>query len=171
MSAFGTTVVHDAREEPVRPPQDGILAIIGFGGAQMRGSLVLSANCGMLRTSFPVKQAPGAGEGPCPEHLQDWAGELANQLLGRFKYRLLGHGITLQLGTPTTVSGLELRVRSCGGQPQSKPLWLYSGDDWLVVRLDAIVAPEVTLSESPDSGSAAAEGEVLLFSENPPALP
>lgn len=163
MGAFGTTVVHDAREEPPRPPQDGILAIIGFGGADMRGSLVLSANCGMLRSSFPVKQRVDADPGPCPEHLQDWAGELANQLLGRFKSRLLAHGITLQLGTPTTVSGLELRVRSCGGELQSKPLFLYSGDDWLVVRLDALASADVTLSESPEAGLAAAEGDVLLF--------
>lgn len=159
MGAFGLSVARDAQEES-RAPKDGVLAIIGFGGGQMRGSLVVSANPGLLAASFPVHN-PRAK--PRADHLQDWAGELANQLLGRLKSRLLGHGITILLGTPTTVSGLELRVRSCGGDRPSTPVWLHAGEDWLVVRLDAIAADGVKLDESPIPGTSASEGEVFLF--------
>jgi hypothetical protein len=194
LEAFGTTVRYDPAGESRHPPEDGLLAIIGFacgegpaggegsagdegpGGTQrgLRGSLVLSANRGLLERSRPVP--PGALPGKGPEKanatsatpsgidaLQDWIGELANQLLGRLKSRLLAHGIAIQLGTPTTVSGLELRVRTCTANRQATPLWLLSGDDWLVVRLDAIASPDVQLSSIPDPSSSATEGEVLLF--------
>jgi len=97
------------------------------------------------------------------EILQDWGGELANQLLGRLKSRLLAHGVTILLGTPTTVSGLDLRVRSLPGELHFAPSWLRAGADWLVVRLDAVATGEVTLSNSPEPAAAAKEGDILLF--------
>jgi CheY-specific phosphatase CheX len=174
LEAFGAPVRYDPAGEASHPPKDGLLAIIGFAGTQMRGSLVLSANRGLLERSRPVAavrvtpSVPGSAPGPAPsppavDALQDWIGELANQLLGRLKSRFLAHGVAIQLGTPTTVSGLELRARSGSGGPQATPLWLLSGDDWLVVRLDAIASPDAELSTSADPSSAAAEGEVLLF--------
>jgi CheY-specific phosphatase CheX len=158
LEAFGTTSRYDPTGESKHPAQEGMLAIIGFGGTgeALRGSLVVGANRGLLRRSCPV-----ADEGS-DDRLQDWLGELANQLLGRLKSRLLAHGIVIQLGTPTTVSGLELRVR-CSGDRQATPLWLLAGNDWFVMRLDAIAAPGVELCVSPDPSSAATEGEVLLF--------
>jgi CheY-specific phosphatase CheX len=161
LHAFGTSVRYDPAGEESHPPENGMLAIIGFGGDQLRGSLVLSANHGLLETSCPARTV-GRSDATHAEILQDWVGELANQLLGRLKSQLLAHGIAIQLGTPTTVSGLELRVRSCGDRPTT-PLWLHAGSDWLVARLDAIAAPETKLSASPDPSSAAAEGEILLF--------
>jgi CheY-specific phosphatase CheX len=158
LHAFGTAARYDPAGEAKHPPEDGMLAIIGFGGDQLRGSLVLSANRGLLERSCPARSPATPSE-----TLQDWVGELANQLLGRLKSRLLAHGIAIQLGTPTTVSGLELRVRSCSGEPPATPLWLHAGGDWLVARLDAIAAPDAKLSASPDPSSAAAEGELLLF--------
>jgi CheY-specific phosphatase CheX len=179
LEAFGTTVRYDPAGEARHPPEDGLLAIIGFAGGEkgMRGSLVLSANRGLLARSRPVPQsqtvaptaaAPrSAGPDTAPnsgvDALQDWIGELANQLLGRLKSRLLAHGVAIQLGTPTTVSGLELRVRTGTGERQATPLWLLAGDDWLVVRLDAIASPDAELSTCPDPSSSATEGEVLLF--------
>jgi len=165
MSACGTTVVFDPAGEQAHTPQDGFLAVIGFVCPQMRGSLVLSANHGILRSSCPVRTS---GVEIDPDTLQDWAGELANQLLGRLKSRLLAHGVTIQFGIPTTVSGLELRVRSCTGLRPSTPLWLYSTSshsDWVVVRLDILLAEEspISLSQIPNPGSAAVEGDILLF--------
>jgi CheY-specific phosphatase CheX len=160
MSAFGTTVVPSPGRESFPSLQDGILAIIGFGGDQIRGSLLLSASRGILSTSCPIENTAGPA---ADETLQDWGGELANQLLGRLKSRLLAHQVTILLGTPTTVSGIDLRVRSLPGELQSTPVWLYSGSDWLVVRIGAVATSEVTLSSVPDPGSAAKEGDILLF--------
>jgi CheY-specific phosphatase CheX len=160
MGAFGTTVVHNPGRETFPSLQDGILAIIGFGGDQIRGSLVLSASRGILTSSCPVENTEGVA---ASDILQDWGGELANQLLGRLKSRLLAHNVTILLGTPTTVSGLDLRVRTLPGEVQFTPLWLYAGNDWLVVRLNAVATGEVGLSDSPDAGTTAKEGDILLF--------
>ncbi len=169
MEAFGTAVRYDPAGEAKHPPEDGMLAIVGFGGRSMRGNLVVSANRALLDRSFPAPNAGGASA-PCrqeaarsTEQLQDWLGELANQLLGRLKSRLLAHGIAIQLGTPTTVSGLDLRVRTGLGDRQATPLWLLSGSDWLVVRLDAIASQAAALRVSADPSNSAAEGDVLLF--------
>jgi CheY-specific phosphatase CheX len=156
LRAFGQQVRYDPAGEAAHPPADGMLAVIGFGGRSFRGSLVVSANRGLLEGSCPV---PCAGN---EDQLQDWLGELANQLLGRLKAQLLGHGIVIELGTPTTVAGLELRVRP-RGERHTPPLWLVAGSDWLVVRLDAIAAPNVLLCLSPDPSNSAMEGDVLLF--------
>jgi CheY-specific phosphatase CheX len=156
MRAFGTQVRYDPAGEAAHPPANGMLAVIGFGGRSFRGSLIVSANPGLLERSCPVACA---GNEP---QLEDWLGEIANQLLGRLKAQLLAHGIVIELCTPTTVAGLELRVRPRGDH-HTPPLWLVSGSDWLVVRLDAIAAPEVLLCLSPDPSHSATEGEVLLF--------
>jgi CheY-specific phosphatase CheX len=161
MNAFGTSVVHDPSGEAFHSLQDGVLAIIGFGGEQMRGSLVLSASRGLLAASRPVHAA-----GPATMlALQDWGGELANQLLGRLKLRLLAHHITIVLSTPTTVSGLELKVRNLAGELQSTALWFYAGTEWLVVRLDAMAAAHVVLTHAPESETDAPTtvGDMLLF--------
>src|SRR3954463_12113629 len=78
MGAFGMAVVHDPAEQPFEALQDGILAVIGFGGDQVRGSLLISASRGLLSSSCPVSRSPEHIE---LEILQDWGGELANQLL------------------------------------------------------------------------------------------
>jgi CheY-specific phosphatase CheX len=156
LRAFGTEVRYDPAGDSARPPADGMLAVIGFGGRSFRGSLVVSASPGLLVRSCPVACAGNELQ------QQDWLGELANQLLGRLKAQLLGHGIAIELGTPTTVAGLELRVRP-RSDCHTPPLWLISGSDWLVVRLDAVAPPNVLLCLSPDPSNSAAEGEVLLF--------
>jgi CheY-specific phosphatase CheX len=156
MRAFGTQVRYDPAGEVEHPPANGMLAIIGFGGLSFRGSLIVSANSGLLERSCPVACA---GNEP---QLEDWLGEIANQLLGRLKAKLLAHGIVIELGTPATVAGLELRVRPRGDH-HTPPLWLVSDKDWLVVRLDAIAASDVVLRLSPDPSNTATEGEVLLF--------
>lgn len=169
LQAFGTPVRYDPAGEAKHPPEDGMLAVVGFAGPALRGSLVVGANRGLLELSYPMphpatKVAATAEEGTLStDRLQDWLGELANQLLGRLKSRLLAHGIAIQLGTPTTVSGLELRVRGNTGDRQATPLWLLSGDDWMVARLDAIASPGTELRSCPDPSNAAAEGEMLLF--------
>jgi CheY-specific phosphatase CheX len=156
MRAFGTQVRYDPAGEAAHPPADGVLAVIGFGGRSFRGSLIVSANRGLLERSCPV---PCAGN---DEQLQDWLGEIANQLLGRLKAQLLAHGIVIELGTPATVAGLELRVRP-RNECLTPPLWLVAGSDWLVARLDATAEPNVLLCLSPDPSNSATEGEVLLF--------
>src|SRR4051812_35288989 len=71
--------------------------VIGFVGARIRGTCLLAG------TRAPL-------EGSCPEggRLRDWVGELANQLVGRLKTKLLARGVPTIVTTPAVLSGIRL---------------------------------------------------------------
>ena len=64
--------------------------IVGFTAKGFRGSIVLSATSGPLEHSNPVKAASQ----------RDWMAELANQLAGRMKNRMLPHNVDISVGIP-----------------------------------------------------------------------
>lgn len=85
-------------EDDVRPPlhEDDLVAVITFSGQAAGGTLVLASSPGILRRSMPYD-----ADAPVPmDVLLDWCGELANQVLGRVKDRLVRHGATIYVGTP-----------------------------------------------------------------------
>jgi chemotaxis protein CheX len=69
--------------------------VIGFTGDSMRGTLVLAPTRALLERSHRGLSC----------ELRDWAGELANQLLGRIKNRLRGVGIEIHVTTPVVLRG------------------------------------------------------------------
>jgi hypothetical protein len=133
-----------------------ITATIGFvkapssRHANRSGRLLLS----MPREVFALLAAQ-AGGAPRDE----WARELANQLIGRIKNRLLQFGATLQIGLPGT-SDADTESR----RERSASLRIYTGR---TVRGSVLVTLEGMPEESelayvgPDG--LAAEGEVILF--------
>jgi hypothetical protein len=73
-------------------------AVMGFGGKEMRGALVLAS------TKEPLERTnPGAVDSQ-----RDWICELSNQLMGRVKNRLLPLGAEVHLATPAGLSGNNL---------------------------------------------------------------
>jgi CheY-specific phosphatase CheX len=83
-----------------------IAGFIGFSG-RIRGSLMMSASGGLFRSSYPDQ----AGAPVSVADLIDWAGEAANQLLGRIKRRFCDRGVDLKASTPTAVRGREIGRR------------------------------------------------------------
>jgi CheY-specific phosphatase CheX len=83
---------------------DDIAASIGFAGEELRGALVLTSTRKLVQQVLPQE----VRERDADEQLADWMGELANQLLGRVKNRLLRYGVSLAMGTPTVMLGTEL---------------------------------------------------------------
>lgn len=138
-----------------------ILTIIGYSADTVRGALTLLA---------PRKTAqhldPGGIElSDDDELLADIFGEMANQMLGRFKNSLLPRGVTIQLTTPTTLCGSGLRFPNTHSGLSS---WLLFAKDQhkLYVRLDATFELNFELLE-PNSNSTQAsvldEGEMMFF--------
>ena len=118
-----------------------IAAIIGFAGAEMRGSMTLMTTPELLLRAPPY---PGADD--MNEHQWlGWLGELSNQTLGLLKHRLLDYRVTLEMGIPELIQGGGLR----------------SSLDRRAVRLDAegggclhlyvyaLLCPEVTITYQP----------------------
>jgi hypothetical protein len=87
-------------EDDVRPPlhEDDLVAMVTFSGHSAGGTLVLASSPGILRRSMPYD----ADDTVPMDVLRDWCGELANQVLGRVKDRLVRHGATIYVGTPRT---------------------------------------------------------------------
>jgi hypothetical protein len=72
-------------------------AVIGFGGGGLRGTCLVATNQGLLRSSCPVF---------C--RARDWVGEIANQLIGRLKMKLLRNDVDVMLTTPLAFCGVQL---------------------------------------------------------------
>jgi hypothetical protein len=126
-------------------------AIIGFGGKQMRGALVLASTHEPLDLTCPGKHCSP----------RDWICELSNQLMGRVKNRLLGWGVEVHLATPAGLSGEQLAVSSRGAiSPQT-----FVADAGLVsVWIDLELSLGFELPRSPpDANAALMEGSTLLF--------
>jgi len=101
-------------EDPLGTMDHAIVAAIGFGGDDLRGSVTLAATREFVRATHP---ATVRGETPSEADLLDWCSELANQLLGRLKNKLLSYGVMLFLSTPSAVVGADVRLHPQSGVP------------------------------------------------------
>jgi hypothetical protein len=129
-----------------------LCGVMGFGGKQMRGSLVLAA------TREPLELTNPGGV----TSQRDWICELANQLLGRIKNRLLASGIEILLATPAGLSGDNLcftlsRLRA--------PQVFAAAQGYVCVWIDCEFAEGFELPPSilTAAGTALPEGETVLF--------
>jgi hypothetical protein len=154
---LGVELAYTGSPDPIPCADELTVAVIGFAGSQMRGSLVMGATRQALRLSHPL-----AGRAD-DDSLRDWGGELSNQLIGRIKIRLLAHEIVIQLGTPTTMSGHELTLGAALKNPDCLPHRFAIGDDWVLVRMECVAEAGVALLGSPAPLPDTDEGEMLIF--------
>lgn len=128
-------------------------ATISFVSDHARGTLAVSPAEALSLASHP--QAQEADE----DALSDWVGEMANQLLGRLKNRLLPYGVELLCDTPMAVSG-KARI---GGARRPATRLSFAGDlGDLKLWFDVQVDDDMVLKAN--SGDAAhAEGDLVLF--------
>jgi hypothetical protein len=127
-------------------------AVMGFGGKLMRGSLVL------MTTREPLQHTNPQGLGSDG----DWVCELANQLMGRLKNRLLSLGVEILLATPAGLSGVNLSPTT----PELRSPQLFSAaDGFICVWIDFETSPGFELRSTPVASEEApvAEGETILF--------
>jgi hypothetical protein len=81
-------------------PSVQVISSIGFSSPMLNGCLLLAIPNVVMQQTLPT---PGA-------NLADWSGELANQLLGRLKNKLLNYDVIINLALPVVVSGEEFRL-------------------------------------------------------------
>jgi hypothetical protein len=137
--------------EPSSDPGDEVpyAGVIGFTGDAMRGTLVLAPTRKLLERSYSAL--------PC--EFRDWAGELANQLLGRIKNSLRAYGIEIHASTPVILKGTylasvprgELSLRCFAASPGNVSVWF-----------DAEVEDGTALAEH-ESPEGPREGDTILF--------
>jgi CheY-specific phosphatase CheX len=155
-----------AAMEPIEPAaaesdEKQVVAFLGFTGDALRGTIAIVAPVGLLRAAYPL---PLADKAQWQVEVFDWAGEIANRLIGRVRSALAPFGVTIEASTPRVMQGEQLHVtRSTQGTICSA--YFPVGTSWVRVWFDATAADERPLfaGVSAAATSVPAEGEPVLF--------
>ena len=154
-AAYDMAVAPSARGSVERPPSfPDISAAVTF----MRRAPTSQA--GRLTLSLPEAVLELTQRGNASALRVDWARELASQLLGRIKNRLLQFSVRLEAGTSTTIDSQHLASRL----PLSPGVLVYSGRSLrgsIVVTLEG--APEASQLVYLGPVNVASEGQAILF--------
>jgi hypothetical protein len=148
--------------EPVSVPTElkghQVAGILGFAGEGFGGTLAIRAPSIVVRRWLPISIAePGA------HALGDWIAEIANQLLGRTKNKLIRYGATLQITPSTYAIADELLVLGCDPQRTS---WIEAETPAgpMLVMTEFHSLPNFAFKPADVEGAVAvAEGAMLLF--------
>jgi len=161
--------------EAVRSPDQKALAVrIRFGNDEVQGGVTLQATHVMFQRLFPRDpQAVVVGAGTLD--LSDWAREVANLIVGRFRNRASQYGLLVAISCPENVS-LDQLVETTSGTASRIPLVFAiaaaasaetcdESDQRLDAWLELSVADGVSLSESPvqSQDDALFEGDTIIF--------
>jgi hypothetical protein len=125
-------------------------AVVGFGGDQIRGSLLLATTAEPLGRTSPVGDT-------C---FRDWIAELSNQLLGRIKTKLVARGIVPHASTPVVLRAPHLTPLP---KATMKHFVFECDDGHVCVWLEAELEKNLDLTLGPVSTASLNEGEGLLF--------
>ena len=137
---------------------DVLAAFVGFGSDDVRGSFTLLGQPAVFARLHPVPEQGNKRD------LADWARELANQAVGRFKNRVLGYGLSIALGSPQSLFAEQVRMERTQRNLRT-PLIIGIENMTLESWLELDVRSGFILADKPDSPTEAAlsEGSVVLF--------
>lgn len=141
--------------------RDGVIehaAAIGFSSREMRGVVGIGMETATLRRIVAMQPLLGAHVS-----VEDWLGEAANQLLGRFKNKLVSYGPVVSIALPMVLRGMRMQFVPIGAEG----LWTHvaqSGAGQVWVWLDVRMSDDVVLERSTDPDvQSAPEGAMVLF--------
>ncbi len=137
-----------------------MIALIGLSDDCFRASLNMSAATQLLKNSFQAND-----DEISEENLQDWIGELANQLSGRLKNKIVPYGRKLELGVPTVIKGQGLSVDIPKSSISSKHQFVSEQGHFLEINFSTLIKEGFVLNQSQESQQSAflEEGEMLFF--------
>jgi CheY-specific phosphatase CheX len=121
--------------------------VMGFVGEQVRGTCLLAA-----------PQATVEAAAPQGASARDWAGELANQLVGRLKAKLMARGASIALSTPVVLRGVKLSPLP---RTDVEPVVFESAAGRVLVWLEVEVETDFQFTD--ERPPRVSEGELLVF--------
>jgi hypothetical protein len=143
-----------------QPPLVGesIAAFCGFGNNELRGSFTLLGSSKLFSRLHPM--APSV----TPRDLTDWACELANQSVGRFRNRMFAYGVRLAPSLPQSALAEQLLLSS-SLQPNRTPVAFSIDGMVLEGWFDVEIQPGFRLAEKPSEEETIVlnEGGMLIF--------
>ncbi len=143
-----TGVCPSISDEPITGVEPTHAAAVGFGDEDMRGSVTL------LTDATDAQQLSASDN----SEINDWVGELANQLVGRLKNRIAEYGHLLNMGLPVAMQGDDLTVTG----NDVRFLHMKWSGVYLLVAFKLVITDGLVLERDPEA-SAAEEGSLCLF--------
>jgi len=144
----------DLEEAPKEDPGHEVVAVIGYAADEVRGGMALGISKKLAEMTMPTPDTP----------LYDWAGELANQILGRVRNKMLAYQIDVQISTPVVLHGLGVQVAPPGHTGVKIASYRHKDtQDIVQVLLEARFEEGFSLPEPVEEDGAVDEGEMLLF--------
>ena len=144
---------------PRRAPPQGacIAAFIGFGNEDIRGSFSLFGSKEVFARLHPLPPTESSRD------LVDWACELVNQTVGRFRNKMLSFNVGLAFSVPQSALAEQLRISSSFDASRT-PISFGINDMVLETWVELDIRPTFRFgSGSSDKGPALEEGSMLLF--------
>ncbi len=138
----------------------GFVALISLTNPEVRLSLVMQTHRNILEQSFPSDETVLDDS-----LLQDWIGELSNQLSGRLKNKLLAVGCRLELGIPTVIQGERMHLDLPRRSEISRHGFITETGQSILLSLTTLIAPGIKLDvlDTHAEQSILDEGEMLFF--------
>jgi hypothetical protein len=124
--------------------------VVGFTGEQLRGTLLLATSREPLGRTTPAVESS----------LREWIAELANQLIGRIKNKLLNHNVNLLLSTPVVLRGVQIAPVS---RAELVPYAFACDGGNVCVWFDAEILNGVDLTQTVAAEGVVAEGSTTFF--------
>ena len=137
----------ESQEPPLLGPT--VAGLLGLLGPELRATITIAA---------PEEVLTATSSANVVAQNEDWIGELANQLAGRFKNELVRWGVQTSLGTPVSLTCTALRLRE---HAQLDQLAFGSDAGPIHVWLKTEQLQPIVLAE--ESASVLDEGELFLF--------
>lgn len=135
-----------------------LAAVIGFSGESLRGTVGLTATLEALTATHPSTLA---GDPTTPRQLEDWLGELANQVMGRIKAQLRRRAVTVWMSTPIVLRGISIVVTSYHDHVRRYDFSVQE-ETGFTLWLDVDAEPALEVAPS-DQGPGPGPGEIVLF--------
>jgi CheY-specific phosphatase CheX len=136
-----------------------ILATLGLGATDLRGALVVMASPSFFRATYPLATTSAEST---ESDILDWAGEVANQALGRINNRFAVLGCVFSLGIPTVVCGDDMRIDIADDRRHAS-LRGRMGDEEIVMVLHIQRTNGGPLFRPDEFTAIVGEGEDILF--------
>ena len=160
-AAYGIAMSLESDDTTTRDDSPGpIVSFIGFGGDLLRGTLIILAPLNVVRASYPSELKD------CAEsaiQVFDWAGELANQVLGRIKNRLDSRGVEVFVSMPKVMLASHFSVPTSSRGAVCGLRFLAPGQERVGIWLDALARSSTQPIIGPIQSLSSGEGEMLLF--------
>ncbi len=154
-----------------KPGDATVAGVVGFTGSAFRGTVLVASTFELIALARPPRlREKTLSKNSSSDWLmvRDWAGELANQVLGRIKNRLAAYGVVFDVSPPAALSGTALAFAqpkspsprqhafapANPGLPKEARVWFC---------LDALFDSAQKVAPSGPIAAEAAEGNIIEF--------